>query len=143
MFRFAFNQHKTLDVITLFHRPSLPSSVRAATLLKQLSAQASETATEDQATGHGAQNKVQRSAFELDIREDKPTTDQVKTILEYLPDVKGSELVEGAKTKDDAIRLAGEDGGGKGFRMPVVRDKDSLGLSRPVALDFFWNVRLI
>lgn len=43
-------QHKTLDVISLFHKPSVPASLRVLTILKQASAHASETATEDQAT---------------------------------------------------------------------------------------------
>ncbi|KAL8828320.1 MAG: hypothetical protein Q9191_002660 [Dirinaria sp. TL-2023a] len=115
MFRF----HKTLDVITLFHRPSAPSSLRVLTQLKQLSAHASETATEDQATDHTHQNKLQRTQFELNVTEEPPTSDQVRTILEYVGERKASQLVDGARDAKDAIRKLKEDS--RRFKVPVVR----------------------
>lgn len=111
-------QHKPVDVITLFHAPSLSASVRAHNLLKQLSAQASATATEDQAADHSAQNKIQRSQFELNVTEDNPTKDQLRTILEYLGAKKAGRLVEGAENEADALKKLGEDS--KRFRRPVV-----------------------
>ncbi|KAL8990958.1 MAG: hypothetical protein Q9177_000514 [Variospora cf. flavescens] len=107
MFRF----HKTLDVITLFHKASSPASLRAQTLLKQISAHASETATEDQATDHAAQNKLQRTEFELNVTEDPPTSDQLRTILEYAGPEPGraGQIVEGAADEADALKKLKED----------------------------------
>lgn len=113
-------QHKPLDVITLFHKASSPASVRAQTLLKQVSAHASETATEDQATDHAPQNKVQRTEFELNVTEDPPTSDQLRTILEYVGSGAGraGQIVEGAADEADALRKLKEDP--NKFRRPVV-----------------------
>lgn len=111
-------QHKALDVITLFHRPSLPSSIRVNTLLKQISAQASETATIDQASDHTEQNKIQRTEFTLDITEDPPTGDQLRSILEYVGARKAREVVDGARDEGDALRRLKEDP--SRFRAPVV-----------------------
>ncbi|KAM0800137.1 thioredoxin-like protein [Usnea florida] len=116
MFRFQ----KSLDVITLFHKPSVPASLRVLTLLKQISAQASETATEDQASDHTHQNKLQRTEFELNITEDPPTTDQMRTILEYMGAHNAGRLVEGAKDIRDAINKLGENP--KTFKPPVTVD---------------------
>lgn len=116
MFRFQ----KSLDVITLFHKPSVPASLRVLTLLKQVSAHASETATEDQAADHTHQNKLQRTEFELNITEDPPTTDQIRTILEYMGAHNAGRLVEGAKDMGDAIKKLGENP--KRFKPPVTVD---------------------
>ena len=102
----------------LFHKPSVPSSLRVFTLLKQASAHASETATEDQATDHTHQNKLQRTEFELNITEDPPTKDQLRTILEYMGDRYAGRLIEGASDMGDAIKKLGEDP--KRFKPPVV-----------------------
>lgn len=96
----------------------MPSSLRVLTLLKQISAQASETATEDQATDHAHQNKLQRTEFELNITEDPPTGDQMRTILEYMGARNASRLIEGAKDAGDAIEKLGENP--KRFKPPVV-----------------------
>lgn len=53
------------DVITLFHSPNSPASMRVHTLLKQTAAAAQSTATQDQASSHPQQSKVGRSDFEL------------------------------------------------------------------------------
>ena len=113
-------QHKTLDVITLFHKASLPASVRAHTLLKQVAAHASTTATEDQAADHTAQNKFQRTEFELNVTEDPPTMDQLRTILDYVRSGsrRADQVVDGAKDASDALRLLKEDP--KRFKPPVV-----------------------
>ncbi|KAI4145062.1 MAG: hypothetical protein LQ341_002473 [Variospora aurantia] len=112
--------HKTLDVITLFHKASSPASLRAQTLLKQISAHASETATEDQATDHAAQNKLQRTEFELNVTEDPPTSDQLRTILEYAGPEPGrpGQIVEGAADEADALKKLKEDP--NRFQRPVV-----------------------
>ncbi|PGH04196.1 hypothetical protein AJ79_07174 [Helicocarpus griseus UAMH5409] len=133
MFRF----HKTLDVITLFHKPSLPSSARILTLLKQANAEAASAATEDQAsdTSPSTITKQRRSEFELDVTEAPPTPDQLKSILDYVGagvggDVakarggaamaKPGDLVEGARDRLDALKRLREDGGR--FVRPVVVD---------------------
>ncbi|KAL6721904.1 hypothetical protein ACLMJK_001009 [Lecanora helva] len=115
-----FKFHKSLDVITLFHKPSVPASLRVLTLLKQVSAQASETATEDQAADHTHQNKIQRSEFQLNVTEDPPTGDQLRTIIEYTGERKAGQIVEGAKDGADAINRLSQDI--KGFKAPVTVD---------------------
>jgi hypothetical protein len=102
----------------LFHQPKLQPSVRALALLKQISAEASETATEDQASDHSHQNKIQRAEFELDIQEEPPTGDQLRSILEYAGINKAKEIVEGSHDVNDAVKRLQEDH--KRFRAPVV-----------------------
>ena len=97
-----FRMHKTLDVITLFHKPSIQASTRVATLLKQASAQSQAHATEDQASDHSSQNSY-RDPFELDITEAPPTKDQLKSIFEYVGDIKAAQLVKGASSRSDAL----------------------------------------
>ena len=92
--------------------------MRAHTLLKQISAQASDTATIDQATDHAAQNKIQRSEFQLDVTEETPTGDQLRSILEYVGPKKAREVVEGARDEADALKRLKEDP--NKFRAPVV-----------------------
>jgi len=121
-------------VITLFHRPSVPASLRALTKLKQISAHASEAATEDQAADHTAQNKLQRTDFELNVTEEPPTSDQVRTILEYVGERRASQLVDGARDAQDAIRKLKEDG--RKFKVPVV------SLSTRGALEVFLNANI-
>ncbi|KAH8811446.1 thioredoxin-like protein [Xylogone sp. PMI_703] len=116
MFRF----HKTLDVITLFHKASVPASVRVQTLLKQASANISAHATEDQASNASAQLKPNREEFELNITEDPPTPDQLKNILEYLGPNSASKVVSGAKSEADALKKLKENG--DNFVRPVTVD---------------------
>ena len=97
-------QHKTLDVITLFHKPSLPASLRVHSLLKQASANASEYATEDQASDHSHQTHPARQEFELEVTEEPPTSDQLKSILEYVGAQKASTIIKGAKNEADAMK---------------------------------------
>lgn len=124
-------QSKTLDPITLFHTPSLASSTRTLNLLKQASTAASETATEDQASDYSTHAKQQRGAFELEVTTAPPTTDQLRSILDYISPVSGvggqgekttyavSELVQGARDAEDALKRFKEDEGR--FVRPVVR----------------------
>lgn len=53
------------DVITLFHAPSNQASIRVHTILKQAAAAAQSHATEDQASSHDKQSKLERTNFEL------------------------------------------------------------------------------
>jgi replicative superfamily II helicase len=115
-----FRTHKTLDVITLFHKSSLAPSVRIANLLKQASAQAAETATEDQASDHSHQTfQIKREPFELDITEAPPTADQLSSILEYVGAGKAAQLVKGASSQSDALKKLKETP--DNFVHPVVR----------------------
>ncbi|KAF4458998.1 Thioredoxin-like fold [Fusarium albosuccineum] len=116
MFRF----HKTLDIVTVFHKASSPASVRVANLLKQVSANATAGATIDQASDHSAQTKPSREQFELNVTEDPPTEDQVKTILEYVGTGGMSNIVKGAKTEKDALKKFKESK--ENFLRPVVVD---------------------
>lgn len=105
-------------MITLFHNAALPASIRVNTLLKQVSAHGSETATVDQAADHTAHNKMQRTQFELNVTEDPPTKDQLRIILEYVGRKKASQLIDGARDELDALKRLGENG--EKFRRPVV-----------------------
>ncbi|KAF4994388.1 hypothetical protein FGRMN_5807 [Fusarium graminum] len=100
----ADEQQKTLDTVTVFHKASSPGSVRVANLLKQISANASSGATLDQASDHSAQTAPVRDEFELNITEDPPTDDQVKTILDYVGTGGISNVIKGASNEKDALR---------------------------------------
>ena len=108
-------------MITLFHKPSAASSVRIATLLKQASAHAAETATEDQASDHSHQTQLtNREPFELEITENAPTPDQLRSILEYVGVGKASQLIKGASSQSDALKKLKENS--ENFLRPVVVD---------------------
>lgn len=123
-------QSKTLDPITLFHNPNLAPSTRVLTILKQASTAAAETATEDQASDYSAHAKQQRGEFELEVTTAPPTSDQLRSILDYISPVSGTggqgekatygvgELVKGARDAEDAIKRFKEDEGR--FVRPVV-----------------------
>jgi arsenate reductase-like glutaredoxin family protein len=135
-----YSQHKTLDVVTLFHKPSLASSVKVHALLKQASAVASEHATEDQASDHTAQTHPTRQPFELNITEDPPTSDQLKSILEYVGAQRAGTIVKGAKDEADALRKLKENA--NNFQRPVV-SSDSFLLSMKMAFtDLLKDCRL-
>ena len=87
-------------------------------LLKQTSATASETATEDQAADHSAQNKIQRTEFDLDITEAPPTSDQLRTIFDYTGGKMASTFVKGANSSEDAFKKLRESA--DAFQRPVV-----------------------
>ncbi|KAI9863124.1 MAG: hypothetical protein M1813_003944 [Trichoglossum hirsutum] len=114
MFRF----HKTLDVITLFHRPTLASSVRVLNLLKQASSNAAEAGTRDQASDSSTQTGGQE--FELNVTEEPPTGDQLRSILEYVGTRRLGEIVRGAKDEADAMRKLQQNS--ENFQMPLTVD---------------------
>lgn len=90
-------------------------------MLKQGSAQAQETATEDQASDHSHQNQaVKREPFELDITESVPTEDQLRSIIEYVGQHKIGQIVEGATSVTDAAKKLASDEGA--FKRPLVVD---------------------
>jgi len=114
----TIEQHKTKDVISLFHNAKSPASIRVNTLLKQASANASEHATEDQASDHSAQTQPRRQEFELEVTEEPPTQDQLKSILEYVGAQKASTIIKGARDEADAMRKLKENS--ESFQRPVV-----------------------
>lgn len=103
--------------MTLFHKASTPASMRVNTLLKQISAESKETATEDQASDHRVQPKVQ-AEFELEVTEEAPTPDQLRSILEYLGAQKAGTIIKGAS--DEATALKKLAANGDSFERPVV-----------------------
>ena len=57
----------------------------------------------------------------MEVTEEPPTTDQFRTILEYLGGGKrAGELVEGARDEADAMKKLKENA--KAFRRPLVSD---------------------
>ncbi|KAF2263418.1 hypothetical protein CC78DRAFT_544978 [Lojkania enalia] len=121
MFKRLFKEHGAKDVVTLFHKPSSTASTRVLTLLKQQNAQTVAHATEDQASSHASQNKLERAEFDLDVTEAAPTSDQLKNILEYLggPSAVGK-IISGARDESDALRKLKENA--DVFQRPVVVD---------------------
>ncbi|KAL1992850.1 hypothetical protein VTN49DRAFT_3606 [Thermomyces lanuginosus] len=119
-----FRLHKTLDVITLFHKPSLPSSTRVLNILRMASAAASETTTMDQASDQTNTIDNRRGEFQLDVTEAPPTPDQMRNILDYLAakGVKPSAVVPGARNAEDAIKR--------------VKESDANGIVRPIVVDW-------
>jgi arsenate reductase-like glutaredoxin family protein len=105
--------------VTLFHKPSSQPSIRVLTLLKQANATSVAHATEDQASSHDAQNKAERTEFELDVTEAPPTGDQLKNIFEYLGSGSAGKLIQGATSQQDALQKLKENG--DAFQRPVVR----------------------
>lgn len=93
--------------------------MRVVNLIKQASANASETTTSDQTSGNAAQAKVQREEFELNVTEEPPTADQLRTILEYVGPARIPSIVKGANTEMEALKLFKESA--DNFQRPVVR----------------------
>ncbi|RMX87626.1 hypothetical protein D0869_02221 [Hortaea werneckii] len=103
-FKNLFKEAGVKDVITLFHAPSVPASMRAHAILKQAAATAQSSATEDQASDHDNQSRLQRTDFNLDVQETPPTPDQLTSILDYLGPSKAGTVVEEATGTSDALR---------------------------------------
>ncbi|KAL1836208.1 hypothetical protein VTJ49DRAFT_5448 [Mycothermus thermophilus] len=107
MFRF----HKSIDIITLFHKASSPASVRVAAALQKASTAAAEAA---------AANNGSRSEFKLDITEEPPTPDQLQIILGYIGRQKIPSVVKGASDETEAMKKFKENV--DNFQRPVVVD---------------------
>ncbi|TID19658.1 hypothetical protein E2P81_ATG06825 [Venturia nashicola] len=120
MFKKLFREHGTKDIITVFHKPSLPQSTRVVTFLKQTQANAKTTATEDQASSHPVSSKPSRTEFHLDVQEAEPTEDQLRSILGYVGDSGAGKVVEGASSVRAAVRKVRQDAGK--FRRPLIVD---------------------
>ncbi|KAL4898748.1 thioredoxin-like protein [Aspergillus ambiguus] len=117
VFRFA----KTLDPITLFHSPSLPSSTRALNILKQASAAAAAETTPSN-----------RGEFQLEVTTAPPTSDQLRNILDYVTanpagasqntvQYSVGEVIKGAQDAEDAVKRFKEGGEGV-FVRPITVD---------------------
>ncbi|GAB7344783.1 hypothetical protein MBLNU457_3248t1 [Dothideomycetes sp. NU457] len=119
MWKNLFKQTGVKDVITLFHAPQNPASVRVHTLLKQTAATAHSTATIDQASSHDQQSKTERTDYELQVEEGAPTNDQLRSIIDYLGQDKAANVVDGAKDGEDAIKMIGK---GSVLKRPLVVD---------------------
>ncbi|KAF2717457.1 hypothetical protein K431DRAFT_153459 [Polychaeton citri CBS 116435] len=120
VFKNLFKEAGVKDVITLFHAPSSPASMRVHSILKQVTANAQSHATEDQASDHETHSKIQRAEFKLDIEEAPPTTDQLNSILEYLGPSKAGSVVSDATGSSDALRKFKQNSAS--FKRPVVVD---------------------
>lgn len=96
------------------------------TLLKQTSAAASETSTIDQASDHSAQNKIQRSDFDLDIVEEAPTQDQIRSILDYVGASNIGKVIKGASNEAEALKKFKADS--ENFQRPVVSIQKLFGI---------------
>lgn len=103
------------NVITLFHSPNSPSSIRIHSFLKQANAQTIAHATEDQASDHSQQNKAEKNEFELEVTEADPTADQLRSMLEFSGAPNIGHVVEGATSVGDAVGKMSK------FQRPVVR----------------------
>jgi len=109
------NQPRTLDVITLFHAPHAPASIRMFNLLKLVNAKASgyEAKSEWLQFSYKAGPIPKREPFELNVSPSDPTPSQLETILDYAraAGFGASDVVRGAATKDMALRLFRQDPG--------------------------------
>ncbi|KAI9787887.1 MAG: hypothetical protein M1816_007373 [Peltula sp. TS41687] len=116
MFRF----HKSLDVITLFHKPTSASSNRVLGLLKQVSAATSEGSMGKQSNNNAKYSNIRKEEFDLNVTEEPPTLDQLRSILEYVGVKKAGELVKGARDESDAMKKLKENA--DTFQRPVTVD---------------------
>jgi hypothetical protein len=114
-------QHGAKNAITLFHKSSSPGSTRILNILKQANATAATSATEDQASSHQAHTDAQKTAFDLDVAEGAPTSDQLRNILEYVGDTNAGSIIQGASNAEDAERRMRANA--DSFQRPVVSSR--------------------
>jgi hypothetical protein len=120
-------QHKPLDIITLFHKAGSPASARVIAALRK----ASEAAAESSAA-----NSSGRSEFQLDITEAPPTPDQLQTILGYVGRQGIPSVVTGANDEAEAMKKFKENV--ENFRRPVVcSSRFPFPLGNPCCLSIF------
>ena len=107
------------NVITIFHKPSSPSSKRVLDLLKQHQTTPAATQNDNKASNHTSQNQAGRNAnFELDVSEANPTSDQLRSILDFVGDQNIGELIPGEEDSRRAIEKMAQDA--ESFQRPVV-----------------------
>ena len=61
---------------------------------------------------------MQRSEFQLDVTEEPPTTDQLRSIFEYVGEFKCGQLLEGSRNATEAMKILKQSP--DSFRRPVV-----------------------
>ena len=111
-------QHGVKNVITIFHKPSYAPSTRVLNLLKQSRANVAASSTIDQASSTTPSPPTEQKDFELDVQEAPPTEDQLKSILEYVGSQNIGDVVKGAMTEGEALRVFERDNGS--FARPLV-----------------------
>lgn len=94
--------------------------MRALALLKRAFPEASEPApaSAPQVPDTSDQARVQRKNVELEVTEEPPTGDQMRSILEYVGAQRAGDLVKGALGEAEAMRRVRD--GGASFVRPVV-----------------------
>jgi arsenate reductase-like glutaredoxin family protein len=112
--------------------------MRVQTILKQASAMATEHATEDQASDYSHQTKTTQQPFDLNITEDPPTPDQLKSILEYVGAQRAGTIIKGAKDEADAMRKLKENA--DNFQRPIVRHQQFLRIFGKLLVGFLTDV---
>ncbi|RKF74443.1 hypothetical protein GcM1_239054 [Golovinomyces cichoracearum] len=104
--------HKTLDVITLFHKASSPASRNVYAILKR--------ASEKSCSASSQSSRVPRGQFELEITEELPTRYQLKSILEYAGAPNTSKIVKSAKDEKEAWKMI--EASPENFQRPLIVD---------------------
>ncbi|KAI1007841.1 hypothetical protein K3495_g388 [Podosphaera aphanis] len=113
MFRF----HKTLDVVTLFHKANSPASEKALNILKQACTKSSAVASKNP---NCDSLPLQRDEFQLEVTEELPTQDQLRSILEYAGPSKLNSIVKEAQNKEDALQALRANR--LNFQKPIIVD---------------------
>ncbi|TQS39056.1 hypothetical protein Golomagni_00424 [Golovinomyces magnicellulatus] len=104
--------HKTLDVITLFHKASSPASRNIYAILKKASEKSSSVSTQS--------HRIPREQFELEITEELPTRYQLRSILEYAGAPNTSKIIKGAKDEKEAWKMI--EANSENFQRPLIVD---------------------
>lgn len=107
------------NAVTIFHNSSSSGSSRILNILKQANAAARTHATEDQASSHHSHNDAQKTDFDLDVAEGVPTSDQLRSILDYVGETNINKVIEGASDAADAQRRLRANA--NSFQRPLVR----------------------
>lgn len=94
-----------MHVLNLLHRAAADASDGGPDAAAQI------PDTSDQA-------RTQRKDFELEVTEQPPTGDQLRSILEYVGAQRAGDLVKGARGEAEAMRRVA--GSGESFERPVV-----------------------
>jgi hypothetical protein len=115
----GIQQHGVKNAVTIFHKPSSPGSSRILNILKQAHATAGTHATEDQASSHQSHSDAQKTEFDLEVAEGPPTSDQLRSILDYVGETNANKIVEGASDTADAQRRLRANA--NSFQRPLVR----------------------
>ncbi|KAF3910075.1 hypothetical protein AA313_de0200624 [Arthrobotrys entomopaga] len=118
-------EHKTLDILTLFHSPRSEASNRVLSALKSANTAAEESAAEVPSStittqGTASKDNNKKQIFELDVVEGPMTTSQLRSILDYVGDGKVSDIVEGAKGVTDAMKILEGAKGAEALKRPIV-----------------------